>query len=229
MGNRKRSDEAYAFPSVDLADEQGFLAYGGDLSPERLISAYESGIFPWYEEGQPILWWAPPERMILKPGEMKVSKSLRQTLRSMKFEVRIDSSFEDVIDHCARVKRQGQNGTWITPEMKQAYVRLYKLGIAHSFESYKDGQLVGGLYGISLGKAFFGESMFSLESDASKVAFHALSEFTKRKGFEIIDCQLYTDHLASLGADTIARDDFIDLLKQALAHPDHQGKWSYHE
>jgi len=226
MSTKSRTDEAYAFPSVDQADEQGFLAYGRDLSPERLISAYESGIFPWYEEGQPILWWSPPQRMVLYPDGFRISRSLKQTLRSGKFELRIDTAFEQVIEACAIIERDGQTGTWITPEMTQAYKHLHDLGFAHSFESYVDNELVGGLYGVSLGQTFFGESMFSRISDASKVAFAALVSFAKTKGFAFIDCQLYTEHLASLGAVEIPREQFQHELKSALAAEDLTGKWT---
>ncbi|NQV54188.1 MAG: leucyl/phenylalanyl-tRNA--protein transferase [Flavobacteriales bacterium] len=228
MSTKSRSDEAYAFPAVDQADEQGFLAYGGDLSPERLISAYESGIFPWYEEGQPILWWSPPQRMVLYPDNFRVSRSLKQTLRSGKFEIRIDTAFERVIEACAAIERDGQAGTWITPEMVQAYKHLHHLGFAHSFECYAENELVGGLYGLSLGKTFFGESMFSRTNDASKVAFSALVSFAKKEGFSFIDCQLYTEHLASLGAVEMPRAQFQQELKSALAAEYLIGNWTSH-
>lgn len=225
MDQLRTKDSQYAFPPVEESDEQGFLAYGGDLSPARLISAYESGIFPWYEEGQPILWWCPPQRMILFPSEFKVSKSLNASIRNRGYSVKIDRQFDEVIDRCSKIPRQGQSGTWITEDMKKAYSRLHTMGFAHSFETYKDGKLVGGLYGISLGRAFFGESMFSDERDASKVAFAKLVSFSLEQSFAFVDCQLYTDHLASLGAAEIPRNAFMDLLKQALAYPDLQQPW----
>lgn len=228
MNAKSRTDDAFAFPSVEQADDQGFLAYGGDLSPERLISAYESGIFPWYEEGQPILWWSPPRRMVLNPDQMRVSKSLRQVLRSGQFEVRIDTAFSQVIEACASIDRPGQHGTWITAEMMDAYKHLHTLGFAHSFECFRGQVLVGGLYGLSLGKAFFGESMFSKENNASKVAFHGLVEFAKHNGFDFIDCQLHTEHLASLGAVEVPRERFQSILKEALANDDRIGKWTAH-
>jgi leucyl/phenylalanyl-tRNA--protein transferase len=220
-----RSDPAYAFPSVDEADENGFLAYGGDLSPERLIAAYESGIFPWYEESQPILWWCPPKRMVLFPDRFKYSKSLRQIVRSGKFELAIDHNFKEVIHQCAITKRVGQLGTWITPEMKREYGHLHRLGFAHSFEAYQNGELVGGLYGVALGKAFFGESMFTSVSNASKVAFQSMVSFLQQNDFHLIDCQLHTAHLQSLGAEEIERSQYMQHLQKALDHPDLSGKW----
>ncbi|GAB4376400.1 MAG: leucyl/phenylalanyl-tRNA--protein transferase [Salibacteraceae bacterium] len=216
---------AYSFPPVTHANDDGLLAVGGDLRPERLIAAYESGIFPWYNEGQPILWWAPPERMILFPYNFRLTKSLAQSIRNRGYQTSFDTAFEQVIEHCQKTERPGQNGTWITQEMKNAYIELHRFGYAHSVEVWQGPQLVGGLYGVSLGKAFFGESMFSLERDASKVALHALNERITRLDFHFIDCQLHTDHLASLGAQLIPRDEFMELLKLALDHPDHRGNW----
>ncbi|MEQ9188684.1 MAG: leucyl/phenylalanyl-tRNA--protein transferase [Cryomorphaceae bacterium] len=228
MNVKSRTDDTYGFPPVDQADDQGFLAYGGDLSPERLISAYESGIFPWYEEEQPILWWSPPKRMVLYPDQMRISKSLKQVLRSGRFEVSIDTAFSQVVEACANIQRPGQHGTWITDEMKDAYNHLHALGFAHSFECFRGQVLVGGLYGLSLGNAFFGESMFSAEDNASKIAFHGLVEFAKRNDFDFIDCQLYTEHLASLGAIEVPRERFQSILKVALANDDRIGKWTEH-
>ena len=177
------------FPPASHANRDGILAFGGDLSPRRLIMAYANGIFPWYSEDDPILWWSLDPRLIIRPGEMKVSKSLRHTLKSQKFEVRIDTNFREVMLHCANTPREGQEGTWILDEMVEAYCALHEFGIAHSFESYLEGELVGGLYGVSLGKAFFGESMFHTVTDASKVAFYYLHQFLKNNGFQLIDCQ----------------------------------------
>ncbi|MEX2597806.1 MAG: leucyl/phenylalanyl-tRNA--protein transferase, partial [Salibacteraceae bacterium] len=174
QGNTKST---YAFPPVETADENGLLAYGGDLSPERLISAYESGVFPWFESGQPILWWSPPKRMILEPGEIKLSKSMRQLIASQRFEITVDNAFKDVMDRCSKIPRKDQDSTWITESMIRAYSRLHELGFAHSFETRKNGKLVGGLYGVSLGKIFFGESMFHTESKASKNPFYHFQEF----------------------------------------------------
>lgn len=223
---RKKRHQLFAFPPPEEADENGLLAYGGDLSPERLISAYESGVFPWFEAGQPILWWNPPQRMILYPDDFKLSKSLNQKLKKGVFESKIDVNFEQVILNCAEVPRKDQAGTWITNEMITAYSELHKLGFAHSFESYFNGQLVGGLYGISLGKVFFGESMFSIVSDASKAAFYALAQFALNHDFAFIDCQLHTTHLESLGAKEIDRNQYLRELNAALQHRDLTQKWS---
>ncbi|MBT3647786.1 MAG: leucyl/phenylalanyl-tRNA--protein transferase [Flavobacteriales bacterium] len=214
------------FPPVELADDNGLLAYGGDLTIERLVSAYESGVFPWYEATQPILWWAPPKRMVLYPQELKMSKSLAQSIRNRGFELRIDTAFSNMIELCAETPRSGQNGTWLTEEMQKAYVKLHDEGFAHSFEIWRDDELVGGLYGLCLGKAFFGESMFSKARDASKVAFYHLSEFSKKHDIKFIDCQLHTTHLESLGAKEVARKQFMKELKEALAYPDRCEKWT---
>ena len=219
-------DDDYAFPSAELAEPDGLLAIGGDLSPLRLLMAYANGIFPWYNEGEPILWWSPNPRLMIRPGEMKVSKSLRHTLRSGKFEVRIDTDFRSVMQHCAATPREGQNGTWITNDILEAYCKLHELGVAHSFETWQDGELVGGLYGVALGKAFYGESMFHTVSDASKVAFWHLHQFLQAHGFKIIDCQQETPHLKSLGAYAIPRHDFLKELEELIAEPGLIGSWS---
>lgn len=221
-----RRNPSLAFPPVELADDTGLLAYGGDLTIERLISAYESGIFPWYEATQPILWWAPPMRMIMYPPEFKLSKSLSQSVRNKGFILKIDTSFEEVIVNCAKTPRSGQNGTWLTDEMQMAYLKLHEEGFAHSFEIWLNDELVGGLYGLSLGKAFFGESMFSIARDASKVAFYHLTQFCLKNDIQFIDCQLHTSHLESLGAAEVPRKKFMKELKQALAFPDKQEKWT---
>jgi leucyl/phenylalanyl-tRNA--protein transferase len=199
---------------VSAASEEGLLAIGGDLSPDRLITAYRKGIFPWYESGQPILWWSPDPRMVLLPSEFKLSKSLKSTLRKGRFHCTRNQAFEEVITSCAQVTRPGQYGTWITPQMRDAYIELNRMEHAHSIECWEDDRLVGGLYGVDLPEArvFCGESMFSLERDASKVAFHFLVLQLKDAEYRCIDCQVYTDHLASLGAREISRDDFITLL-----------------
>lgn len=214
------------FPAPSLADKSGLLAIGGDLSAERLLLAYESGIFPWFTEGQPVLWWSPEKRMVLYPGTMKVSKSLEQKINRQAFVVRCDTAFKDVIEKCSTVFRKGQDGTWITQDMIEAYCDLFSKGFAHSFECWKNDELVGGLYGISLGKVFFGESMFSRETDASKVAFYYLHEFILKHQFEFIDCQLHTSHLASLGAVEIPRKQYLDELREALAYPDMNYPWT---
>lgn len=216
-----------SFPHPSLADYNGILAVGGDLSPQRLILAYENGIFPWYNEDDPIIWWSPPERMVLDPAELKVSKSMKKAIKDERFEFRVDSAFEQTIKACSSTPRPGQQGTWLNQEMIDAYVNLHDDGYAHSFESWRDGKLVGGLYGLSLGKVFFGESMFSHESEASKLALYQLCEFSIKQDFHFIDCQVYTDHLSSLGAKLISRNDYLERLKQALAFPDMDRKWEY--
>ena len=204
------------FPDPYSAPGDYPLAIGGDLSPERLIFAYSLGIFPWYSEGEPILWWSPDPRMVLFPDELKISRSLKKVLKNKGFEVRFNTTFEEVIKNCATVKRKGQDGTWLTPEMIEAYIRLHKLGFAHSVETYLDGKLVGGLYGVAIGGAFFGESMFHKVSNASKVAFVHLVNRLKEKGFDIIDCQQSTPHMARFGAREIPRKEFLDIISKSI-------------
>jgi len=216
--------DRFPFPDPHGADPEGLLAYGGDLCPGRLLSAYAQGIFPWYEEG-PILWFSPDPRMVLRPADLHISRSLRRTLRSGRFGVRFDTVFDDVIRACARTPRPGQSGTWITDDMIDAYCSLHALGYAHSAEAWQGGALVGGLYGVSLGAAFFGESMFAHDPDASKVAFESLVRKISGWGFHFIDCQVYTDHLASLGAEEWSRRDFLASLADALRAPTRRGPW----
>ncbi|MBQ4819761.1 leucyl/phenylalanyl-tRNA--protein transferase [Aquimarina sp. MMG016] len=203
------------FPPVSYADVHGLLALGGDLSVERLLLAYRSGIFPWYNEDQPILWFSPDPRMVLFPEELKVSKSMHQLLRKAYFEVTFNTDFKSVIQNCASVERPDQEGTWINNDMKEAYIQLHELGHALSVEVWKDSELVGGLYGIWLEdkKVFCGESMFAKASNASKYGFIKLVEWLQEKEVKLIDCQVYTDHLASLGAKEIPREEFIKFLK----------------
>jgi leucyl/phenylalanyl-tRNA--protein transferase len=203
------------FPPVQQADPDGLLAVGGDLSMERLLLAYRQGIFPWYE-GRYILWWCPDPRFVLFPEELKESKSMRQLLKRDAFDFRTDTDFTGVISNCKTIARRDQESTWITDEVKKAYTRLFEAGIAHSAEAYLDGQLVGGLYGVRLGKVFFGESMFSKVSNASKYAFIRYVERLHNEGVALIDCQVYTAHLESLGARMIPRPDFIGLLQQHI-------------
>jgi leucyl/phenylalanyl-tRNA---protein transferase len=214
------------FPDPELADPEGLLAVGGDLSPRRLLSAYGCGIFPWYEQGSPLLWWSPPERAIWLAGDFVPSHSLRKVLRRGRYELRIDTAFAEVIHACATTPRDGQPGTWITDEMRAAYTKLHQLGFAHSFESWCGGELMGGLYGLSLGAAFFGESMFSRATDASKAAFAGLAEHCFGRGFELIDGQLRNPHLLRLGARMVPRPEFLQRLQHALEAPTRQGSWS---
>ena len=206
-------DDQLWFPSVDHANDEGLLAVGGDLSPERLLLAYKSGIFPWFNEDALILWWSPDPRMVLFPKEIKVSKSMRKVLRNSSFELTKNKAFEQVIDNCAQLERKGQEGTWITPKMKAAYLDLHQKGFAVSYEVWQAKDLVGGLYGIDLGHVFCGESMFSLVSNASKYAFIHLAKELETKDYKLIDCQVYTEHLASLGAKEIDRTVFMSYLK----------------
>ncbi|WP_158729001.1 MULTISPECIES: leucyl/phenylalanyl-tRNA--protein transferase [unclassified Flavobacterium] len=202
------------FPEVNKANRDGILAIGGDLSPERLQLAYKSGIFPWFEAGDPILWWSPNPRMVLFLEELKISKSMRNILNKGDFSVTFNRNFRDVISYCQKVKRDGQNGTWITNDMIEAYCKLHDLGIAKSVEVWQDDILVGGLYGVDLGHIFCGESMFSLVSNASKVAFIALVNHLKKENYKLLDCQVYNPHLESLGCREIHRNEFMRILQQ---------------
>ena len=204
---------ALFFPPIDQASRDGILAIGGDLSPERLQLAYKSGIFPWFEDGEPIIWWSPNPRMVLFLDELIVSKSMRNILNRDSFKVTFNQNFREVISNCQKIKRDGQNGTWITNEMIDAYCNLHELGIAKSVEVWQNDTLVGGLYGIDLGHVFCGESMFSNVSNASKVAFIALVNHLKNENYKLLDCQVYNPHLESLGCREIARDEFMELLK----------------
>jgi leucyl/phenylalanyl-tRNA--protein transferase len=208
------------FPPVELALAQpnGLLAVGGDLSPERLLEAYRHGIFPWFNEDDPILWWSPDPRMVLFPAEFKISRTLRKTLRNGNYEVHTDTAFEQVMRACA-APRNGQAGTWILEEMIAAYCELHRMGYAHSVETWMDGELVGGLYGMAIGSMFYGESMFCRRTDASKIALAHLARQLERHGFGMIDCQMNTPHLASLGAREIPRDDFINRLRELIHYP----------
>ena len=215
------------FPPVDKAFElpNGLLCAGADLSPERLIDAYRQGIFPWFSEGDPILWWSPDPRMVLVPEELKVSRSLRKSVRRGIYDVRTDTAFRSVIEECAG-PRDGRAGTWIVPEMIEAYTRLHELGFAHSVESWQDGELVGGLYGIALAPVFFGESMFARATDASKVALVHLVEALQARGYRLIDCQQATTHLASLGAREIPRQAFAKFLEDSIQYPPIGERWT---
>lgn len=206
------SRELY-FPAVHTASTEGIIAVGGDLSPERLLLAYRNGIFPWYEDDEPILWWCPPQRMVLYPHEIKISKSMRNVINRNIFTITFNTAFEEVIYNCQTIKREGQPGTWITEEMLNAYINLHKLGYAKSVEVWHEGELVGGLYGIDLNTFFCGESMFSKVSNASKFGFIALAKKLQQEGYELLDCQVYNKHLESLGAREIDRNDFLKVLQ----------------
>lgn len=213
------------FPSPELSEPDGLLAVGGDLTPERLLRAYAHGIFPWYDERQPILWHSPDPRTVLLPAELRVSRSLRRTCTRGEFEVRLDTAFPEVVRHCAEISRPDADGTWITLDMQAAYVHLFELGFAHSAEAWRGGRLVGGLYGVSLGGAFFGESMFALEPDASKVAFVALVRQLESWSFDLIDCQVHTDHLERFGARAWSRARFLAALAQSIERETRRGQW----
>ena len=213
------------FPPVTEAEPDGLLAAGGDLSIERLLAAYSLGIFPWYSEGEPILWWSPDPRLVLFPEKFKVSHSLRQKVTRKVFDVTFDQEFMAVIAKCSALERKDQRGTWITEAMKEAYNQLFKAGYAHSVETWYQGELVGGLYGVSLGRAFFGESMFHEMDDASKVALFHLVERIKESGFTMIDAQVETPHLISLGAELIPREKYTELLESSLQTPTRRGNW----
>ncbi len=212
------------FPPVELATPEGIVAFGGDLSAERLLNAYSKGIFPWYSDDEPILWWSPDPRLVLFPDELKISKSLKKLLNKKKFKITFDKNFKGVINAC-RQPRKKEHGTWITDDMINAYCKLHELGYAHSVEVWAEEELAGGLYGISLGRCFFGESMFSKISNTSKIALVYLVEKLKERNFLIIDCQVYSEHICSLGAKEIPRIEFIEILNEALKFENLKGKW----
>jgi leucyl/phenylalanyl-tRNA--protein transferase len=214
------------FPPVEraLAEPSGLLAAGADLSPATLLEAYCHGIFPWYSAGEPILWWSPDPRMVLDPRRVKISRSLARRLRNADYEVRLDSAFDRVVLACAQ-PRAGQHGTWIVPEMRAAYGELHRIGYAHSVETWMDGELAGGLYGVAIGRAFYGESMFSRATDASKIALAHLARYLDLHGFAGIDCQMSTPHLASLGAREVPRDEFVAALSEWVRQPGAAGRW----
>lgn len=215
------------FPNPRFTGEEGILAVGGDLSIERLLIAYKAGLFPWFNPEDPILWWCPDPRYIVVPNEIKVSKSMRPYFNQKKYTVTFDTSFKEVIRACQQMPRRGQSGdTWLTDEMMASYVKLHEIGLCHSVEVWKDGELVGGLYGISLGKCFFGESMFAKASNASKYGFITLVRELEKRKFWLVDCQQATDHLVSLGARGIPRDDFLDLMAKNELEPTIKGPWT---
>ena len=216
----------YRFPPASRATGHGIVGVGGNLSPGMLISAYTQGVFPWYSEGEPLLWWNPDPRFVLFAGRLHIAKSLKKLLNKKRFRFSFDSCFREVVEHCSGVPRPGQGGTWITPEMIDAYVELHGLGFAHSLEVWNGGNLAGGLYGVSLGRIFCGESMFSLESGASKIALVHLIRTLRPRGFNIIDCQVRTDHLAAMGAEEIPRDKYLCLLNEAQGFETLRGSWA---
>jgi leucyl/phenylalanyl-tRNA---protein transferase len=215
-----------AFPDPALAHPSGLLAFGGDLSPARLLAAYARGIFPWYSSGEPILWWSPDPRFVLELDDFWPGRTLLRTIRRGTYECRVDAAFEEVIARCAGKKRPGQRGTWITDEMKAAYVELHRLGFAHSFESYREGALAGGIYGVSLGGVFFGESMFTDRSDAGKAALFHLVRALQAWEFDFLDCQTHTDLFERLGARDVPRDEFLESLARSLEKPTRRGRWT---
>jgi len=216
------------FPAVDQASPEGLLAVGGDLRPERLLQAYRHGIFPWYNDDQPILWWSPDPRAVLFPDKLHVSRSLKRSLRSRLFSVTLDTTFRHVMEQCAGPRPQyPEGGTWITDDMLNAYTRLHELGYAHSVETWQDDRLVGGLYGVAIGGAFFAESMFTRVDDASKVALVKLVTQLQAWNFRLIDCQQFSPHVSRFGAEEIPRSVFIRYLTQALTIPDRRGRWTF--
>ena len=217
---------SHSFPDPRFAPREGLLAYGGDLHPDRILSAYRRGIFPWYSPGDPILWWSPDPRLVLYPEALKLSRSFRRVLRNHPYEVRFDTRFRKIIDLCGDIPRRGQEGSWLTQEMRDAYSELHDRGFAHSVEVFMEGELAGGLYGIAMGGVFFGESMVSLRPNASKIALKALSDVLREKGYDLIDCQVVTDHLVGLGATPISRERFLEELERSLQRGGEIGSWS---
>lgn len=216
-------------PAPEDADPRGLVAVGGDLRPQRLLDAYRRGIFPWYEDGLPILWHSPDPRMVLLANDLRIGRSLRKRLKKNPYSVRLDTAFEEVIRRCASVPREGQHGTWITEEMIEAYLKLHQMGYAHSAEAWLGDRLVGGLYGVCIGDVFCGESMFALEPDASKCAFVWLVRQLQAWGVQVVDCQVYTEHLAGFGATEWPREEFLALLGQLVKKPTRQGQWLFDE
>ncbi len=221
-------DHTHEFPALALAlqEPNGLLAAGGDLSPQRILAAYQQGIFPWFMPGEPILWWSPSPRMVLFPAELVLPKSLKKVVSNRPYRITFDTAFVDVMKGCA-APRGIENGTWISDEMLAAYKALHESGFAHSFECWMDDELVGGLYGLAIGKMFYGESMFARRSDASKIAFAHAVKWLQAQGYQMIDCQMYTDHLARFGARQISRDQFMTKLKTLIDAPTQLGPWQY--
>ena len=221
-----RIPEDLVFPDPELADDDGLLGLGGDLSTDRLLLAYSRGIFPWYSQGEPVLWWSPDPRCVLFPDKLKIAKSLKDSIRKREYTVTFDARFEEVIGRCSGVRRKGQRSTWITGAMQRAYTELHHRGYAHSVEVLMEGELAGGLYGVALGRIFCGESMFHQRPDASKIALYHLVLRLREWGFTLIDCQVTNPHLLSLGAEDIPRKEFLAYLRENEAMPGHYGKWT---
>jgi leucyl/phenylalanyl-tRNA--protein transferase len=219
-----RAEVDFPDPSTALREPNGLLAIGGRLTPQTLIQAYRRGIFPWYEDPQPVLWWSPDPRAVIITGQLHLSRSLRKTLRSGRFQVTFDRQFEQVIDNCARLRKH-REGTWITPELRAAYLELHEMGFAHSIEVTHRGRLQGGLYGLALGKVFFGESMFSLQANASKVGLFALDAYLRHHGYQLIDCQVESEHLRSMGAIAMPREQFLKMLERYAGDGNPQRRW----
>jgi len=213
------------FPPARFAGSDGLLCVGGDLTSKRLLLAYKKGIFPWFSENEPLLWWSPDPRLVLFPGNIHISKSLNKKIKKSPFDIKIDNAFEKTIHSCVIVRKERDEGTWILPEMVAAYIKLHYLGYAHSIEAWSNNRLVGGLYGVCIGGSFFGESMFSFESDASKIALVALANLLKKNNFDLIDCQVTTQHLLDMGAVEIPRDTFLDIIQQSVKRVDIDNIW----
>jgi leucyl/phenylalanyl-tRNA--protein transferase len=218
-------NESHIFPSPKQASREGLVAIGGDLHPSRVLKAYSQGIFPWYSDGDPIMWWSPDPRMIVLPQNFKPSKSLKRLMHSGIYRICFDTAFDAVVSSCARIRRKGQEGTWITNDYKLTFNKFHRAGLAHSVEVFREDKLVGGLYGLSLGKVFFGESMFHLEPNTSKIAFAALVDFMFAKSMTLIDAQQETNHLKNLGGFPVERNDFLEVLNKALSFPTWIGNW----
>lgn len=221
------NDDTLVFPSAMLANDEGLLAIGGKLQEDWLLTAYSQGLFPWYNAGDPILWWSPDPRCVLLPADVKVQKSMKPILNNPDLEFRFDTDFEQVIEICSKIPRNEQLGTWITDEMKNAYTRLHEVGMAHSAEIWKKGKLIGGLYGVSIGGVFFGESMFSHEPNMSKLALIRLCKWLEERDFLMIDCQIHSAHLASMGAIEVDKIHFLEALNEGLKQPTKKGKWEF--
>ncbi len=220
-----RLSERVAFPPANLARSDGLLCIGGDLSPKRLILAYENGIFPWSSQNEPILWWSPDPRLVLIPSELRISRSLKKKIRKHPFDIKLNTAFEPTILACAQPRPGKDQGTWLVDEMIEAYITLHQMGVAHSIEAWEGDALVGGLYGVSLGRSFFGESMFSQRSDASKICLVALAHYLMYHHFDMIDCQITTDHLLRMGAREVSQENFLTILNRSVRSPVPDGIW----